>query len=153
MDKHKILFIAIALSFICSAFTALPAGAIDDEAVNGAITVTGDEDPSTETSEVYSEAETVVTSETEETQSNDDNCIDSIDENCQSRPESYDTDPESALEEGLADEPEVICATGDEPGCEDSTEPAMWPFYLSLGALGATIVIVIIINLVGRKKQ
>jgi len=29
----------------------------------------------------------------------------------------------------------------------------MWPLYISLGALGATIILVIIINLFGRKKQ
>jgi len=161
MNKHKLLSLAIALSFMCGALGALPAGAVDDETVNGAITVTGDEDPSTDTSEVYSESETVTTgesetvttSETEGTESADDGCDESADKDCQSRPESYDTELENALDEGLANEPEVICATGDEPGCEEEADPEMWPLYLSLGALGATIILVIIINLVGRRKK
>lgn len=64
---------------------------------------------------------------------------------------------ETELEEGTSGEPEVVCASTDEPGCEDAeiteeTDPETWPLIVSLSALGATIVIVIIINLFGRKK-
>jgi hypothetical protein len=157
MNKHKALFVALAFSFAYSALATLPVGAVN-EAVNGAITVTGDEDPSTGNGEVYTDGEATPISETEgnaieETQPIDDDCIDSTDEDCQSRPETYDTELENALDEGLANEPEVICATGDEPGCEDDTNTEMWPLYISLGALGATIILVIIINLFGRKKK
>lgn len=151
MNKHKALFFALALSFGCGMLTTMPAGAVD-ETVNGEITVSGDEDPSTGGGEVYTE-EVVTTSKTSDAQSVEDDCDEATDENCQSDPERYDTALENALDEGLADEPEVICATADEEGCGEETDPEMWPLYVSLGALGATILLVIIINLIGRKKK
>lgn len=55
---------------------------------------------------------------------------------------------------GTSGEAEVVCASADEPGCEDeATDPEMWPLYLSLGALGATILLVLIINLIGHRKK
>lgn len=36
---------------------------------------------------------------------------------------------------------------------EEETEPALWPMYLSLGALGLAIVVFIILNLFGSKKK
>lgn len=80
---------------------------------------------------------------------------------------------EATLEEGLSGEPEVVCADPTEPGCEESPskevtpdtedeaeleaeteeEPAAWPMILSFSALGATVVLVIIINLIGRKHK
>lgn len=74
---------------------------------------------------------------------------------------------QTILDEGTSGEPEVVCADKSEPGCEDTDsnpeevatdgeeeelEPELWPLILSLSALGATIVFVIIINLFGRKK-
>lgn len=74
---------------------------------------------------------------------------------------------QTILDEGTSGEPEVVCADKSEPGCEDSNttpeevnendettevEPETWPLIVSLSALGATIVFVIIINLFGRKK-
>lgn len=74
---------------------------------------------------------------------------------------------QNVLEEGTADEPLVVCADSSEPGCEDTNsnpeiveedgeteeiEPETWPLIVSLAALGATIVFVIIINLFGRQK-
>lgn len=59
------------------------------------------------------------------------------------------------IHNGTSDEAEVVCADPNERGCEDeAVNPEMWPLYLSLGALGATILFIIIINLVGghRKK-
>lgn len=80
---------------------------------------------------------------------------------------------ETALEEGLSGEPEVVCADPTEPGCEEGPskevtpgtddeaeleseteeEPALWPMVVSLSALGAMVVLVIIINLIGRSHK
>lgn len=58
------------------------------------------------------------------------------------------------IHEGTSGEAEVVCASTDEPGCEDEAiDPEMWPLYISLGALGATILLVIIINLIGHRKK
>lgn len=58
---------------------------------------------------------------------------------------------------GTSGEAEVICADENEPDCtpenEAETEPELWPLILSLSALGFTIVFVIIINLIGRRKK
>jgi len=152
MNKPQALFFALALSLGCSLFVTQPANAVE-ETVNEAITVTGDEDPSTGTAEVYSEEETITTTAEPDATSTQD-CDDTTDEKCQTEAERYDTELENALEEGLANEPEVICATGDEEGCEDAkTEPALWPLYLSLGAIAVTIVVIIVLNLIGRKKR
>lgn len=48
---------------------------------------------------------------------------------------------------------EVETNIGDEESAEEATEPEMWPVYISLGALGATLLLIIIINLVGRKSR
>ena len=162
MNKHKALFLALNLSLGCGILANSSVAAID-EVVNGEITVSGDEDPiNTETSDVYHEennedeegGEAVTTSETDETQPvAEEDCDNSTDENCQTNPERYDTEFENALEEGLANEPEVICATGNEEGCDTASDSEMWPLYISLGALGATVILVIIINLIGRKKK
>lgn len=69
-----------------------------------------------------------------------------------------DINPDSELEDlehnGTSGEPEVVCADPNEPGCEDpAVDPEMWPLYLSLGALGFTILFVIIINLINRRKK
>jgi len=40
----------------------------------------------------------------------------------------------------------------EEANPEEATEPVMWPVYLSLGMLGAMILIFIILNLADRKK-
>lgn len=154
MNKHKALFLALSLSFSCGMLMSLPAAA--DEVVNGEITVSGDEDPITGESEVYNEESgtAVTTSETSESQSTaEEDCDNSTDEDCQTDPERYDTEFENAVEEGLANEPEVICATEDEEGCDTASDSEMWPLYVSLGALGITVVLVFIINLIGRKKK
>lgn len=156
MDKHKVIFLALALSFSCGMLTISPASALD-ETVNGEITVTDDEDPSSGSDVIESsDSDAVITSETEAEGNNtlpEDDCDGTTDEECQSDPERYDTELENALDEGLANEPEVICATGDEEGCADDGDPAVWPLYVSLGALGATIILVLIINLLGRKQK
>lgn len=36
---------------------------------------------------------------------------------------------------------------------EEETEPALWPMYLSLGALGLALIVFIILNLFGGKKR
>lgn len=74
-------------------------------------------------------------------------------------PEMNNTDDlNTVIHEGIADEPEVVCADPTEPGCEDPSikdeeDPALWPLIVSLSALGATVLIVVIINLFGRKKS
>lgn len=84
-------------------------------------------------------------------------------------PNEYDTMPisETELEEGTSGEPEVVCADESEPDCNTSDptpeiveedgetetiDPELWPLILSLSSLGATIILVIIINVFGRKK-
>lgn len=70
-----------------------------------------------------------------------------------------DSKSESELENnidhnGTSGEALVVCASADEPGCTDeAVDPEMWPLYISLGALGATILLVIIINLIGHQKK
>jgi len=151
MNKPQALFFALVLSFGCGLLTALPVSAIE-ETVNEEIIVSGDEDPSTGTTEVYSEEEAVMTEESETTTI--ENCDPTTDENCQTSTERYDTELENALDEGLANEPEVICASDDEEDCEDAeTEPALWPLYISLGAIAITIVVIVVLNLIGRRKR
>lgn len=155
MNKHKALFLTLTLSFGCGILISLPASAVD-EVVNGEITVSGDEDPTTGGGEVYYEesGEAVTTSETDQSQpASDEDCDNSTDEDCQTDPDRYDTELENALEEGLANEPEVICATEDEEGCDTASNSEMWPLYISLGALSATVILILIINLIGRKKK
>lgn len=36
---------------------------------------------------------------------------------------------------------------------EEEVEPAMWPVYVSFGALGVMVLMVIILNLTGKKKK
>lgn len=51
---------------------------------------------------------------------------------------------------------EPACATEDGEGCEEAeeaNEPATWPMYVSLGALGLAVVVFIILNLFGGKKK
>lgn len=60
--------------------------------------------------------------------------------------------------EGTSGEPEVVCADPTEPGCsdpavEEQIDPELWPLIISLAALGATILFVIIINIISRKKR
>lgn len=60
--------------------------------------------------------------------------------------------------EGLSGEPEVVCADENEPDCEsagesEDGEPELWPVYVALGALGAMIILVIIINIIGSRKR
>lgn len=48
---------------------------------------------------------------------------------------------------------EADCAD-DADNCEEPTgEPEMWPMYVSFGALGAAVLIFIILNLFGNKKK
>lgn len=155
MNKHKILMFALALSFSAGIFSALPTSAID-ETVNSEIIVSGDEDPMIDEGEIYTEDPNntpVTTNETAPIAQPEEDCNDTDNEDCQDETERYDTDLENAIDEGLANEPEVICATGDEEDCNNLTDSEMWPLYISLGALGVTIVLVIIINLIGRKKK
>lgn len=46
---------------------------------------------------------------------------------------------------------EVVVADVDEAIVEEA-EPTMWPVYLSLGMLGAMVLVFVILNLTGRKK-
>lgn len=67
----------------------------------------------------------------------------------------FDSNLENEIDHnGTSGEPEVVCADASEPGCEDeAVEPETWTLYLSLGALGATVILIIIINLFGRRKK
>lgn len=60
--------------------------------------------------------------------------------------------------EGTSGEPEVVCADPTEPGCEDAAveneiDPELWPLYLSLAALGLTVIFIIIFNIIGHKRK
>lgn len=48
---------------------------------------------------------------------------------------------------------EIEADADDEESTEEATEPEMWPIYVSLGSLGAAFLLIIIINLVGRKSR
>lgn len=83
------------------------------------------------------------------------------------------TDPNCQTSSGSVAQPEkptgtpiLPDATGEEAADEEMTEedveentdeevgePEMWPVYASLGALGATLILIIIINLTGRKSK
>lgn len=44
--------------------------------------------------------------------------------------------------------------TTDDEATDETSEPEMWPVYVSLGALGGALILVIIINLaLGRKRK
>lgn len=52
----------------------------------------------------------------------------------------------------------IVDADGNIAKCEDEEEsddeePEMWPMYVSLGALGAAILVFIILNLFGKRKH
>lgn len=72
-----------------------------------------------------------------------------------SKPTNETADEITDLEHnGTSGEPEVVCADENEPDCspEDTADPELWPYILSLSALGVTFLVIIIINLFGRKK-
>ncbi len=80
----------------------------------------------------------------------DSGAIECLEENC--------PNADNIEHEGTSGEPEVVCADPNEPGCENAdesaeSEPELWPVYVSLGALGTMIILVIIINLLGGKKR
>lgn len=91
---------------------------------------------------------------------------DCLDENGDLLPNCNPDGPPGTLDEGLADEPEVVCSDEDEPDCADpddpetlnnpedpeTSDPALWPLILSLSVLGGTILFVLIINFAARKK-
>lgn len=83
--------------------------------------------------------------------------IDDIDDSDNEPTDVFDTDTttdDNIDYTGTSGEAEVVCANSDEPGCEDEAiDPEMWPLYISLGALGATILLVFIINLIGHYKK
>lgn len=56
--------------------------------------------------------------------------------------------PEDKCEEGTKCDEAVGDTEDDEEG-----EPQQWPMYVSLGALGAAVVVFIILNLFGGKKK
>lgn len=71
--------------------------------------------------------------------------------------------------EGTSGEPLVVCADKNEPGCENydpsGADPAeqeeedldeetpLWPMFVSFGALGGALVLIIIINIAGRNRK
>lgn len=69
-------------------------------------------------------------------------------------------DLENIEHAGTSGEAEVVCANDEEEDCEiDETEEIeevveeTWPLIVSLSALGATVVIVILLNLLGKRKK
>lgn len=50
----------------------------------------------------------------------------------------------------INDEPDVII---EEEEIEEETEPALWPMYVSLGALGLAVLVFVVLNLCGPKRK
>jgi len=77
--------------------------------------------------------------------------------------EAYNTEamPISEINETTVDDPAdypennkvEITEIEEAEEIEEETEPALWPMYLSLGALGLAILVFIILNLFGRKQK
>lgn len=156
MQITKVLISTLVLSLGCSLVFTSPAQAIE-ETNTEAITVTDEEDPSGSDPVTITEDDLTTTegSTPVEDATGDEDCDQTTDPDCQPAPERVDTeqDLENALDEGLVNEPEVVCADGDESDCEGDSEPEIWPLVLSLSALAVTIVFIIIINLIGRKNR
>lgn len=75
--------------------------------------------------------------------------INDIDDNVPVRDHDYpeanqtDSQPDNSQVEVIEDT-EII---------EEESEPALWPMYLSLGALGLALLVFIVLNLFGGKKR
>ncbi len=59
---------------------------------------------------------------------------------------------ENVIDEGTSGEAEVVCADPDEPGCKEETEVPLWPCIISISAIVATLAVIVVLNLFGRKK-
>jgi len=100
--------------------------------------------------------------------------LDCLEAPCPCMPDEEETNPDCIpvsrnSTTGAIEEPtdpstaggEVVDPTENDPEAdaeveaeeEEAGEPAMWPTYLSLGALGATFILIIIINLASRRKK
>lgn len=144
----------ILASFSPVAVFAEPAPTSDD-IITGTVTIDDDIDSATVT-------DSPAPTDSPQTQ-NPSNCLD---ENGDLLPNCNADDPAGSLDEGLSGEPEVVCTDENEPDCADpddsetlndpedleTSDAAMWPLILSLSALGATILFVLIINFAARKK-
>ena len=65
------------------------------------------------------------------------------------------TELENALEEGLANEPEVVCADvagTTESGCTPEVQTPNWPVAIALGAVGTVAILAVILAVASRKK-
>ena len=52
------------------------------------------------------------------------------------------------------DDSDQYNTTTDDEATDETSDPEMWPVYVSLGALGGALILVIIINLaLGRKRK
>lgn len=155
MNKKLITLAVSALGLIFASLSPIAAFAepvpASDDIITGTVTI----DDNTDSAAV---TETPTSTDTDNpTASETSNCLD---ENGDLLPNCSPDDPSGALDEGLADEPEVVCADENEPDCADpddpenleTSDPAMWPLILSLSALGGTILFVLIINFATRKK-
>lgn len=144
MNKKVIYGAIFTLSLVFSGLNFAPAHA--EETVTGHIELSDDVDTTS------AENTPVTTSDNTEVTSDESDII----------PIS-----ETELEEGTSGEPEVVCADESEPDCNTSNstpevaeedgeteaiDPELWPLILSLSSLGATVVLVIIINVFGHKK-
>ncbi len=151
--------ITLTLAFICASlgfnlFT--PSLVHADENLNTG-TITVEEIDSTPTDQPTEFANPESTdSATPDSTNTPENCLDESGNLI----ECTTTDLENAIEAGSSTEPEVTCTEGEDcPGenieeeVEDASDPEVWPLYLSLGVLGFTIIFVIVINLLNRKRQ
>lgn len=167
MNKKAVFGGIFTLSLAFGGLNFAPASAVEIQPRNEVVTqpITLDDDVDSDTAEDYGAMPVSATTG---------NAVDNIVGDCAAgyvlstagtcvTPEEAET----ILENGTADEPLVVCADASEPGCEDTNatpeiveedgeteeiEPETWPLVISLAALGATVIFVIIINLFGRKK-
>lgn len=149
----KIIFFAITLILSLSCATSLPTFA--------------DDDPSTITSVDEAAIGSGLNTEDVPKPGSEDsasNPVDEANENVAEECLADDCPDAGTIEhEGTSGEPLVVCADENEAGCESSdqgtnpdeaqTEPELWPMWVSLGVLGAMIILVIIINIAGGKRK
>lgn len=163
MNKKVILGTIFTFSLVFSGLNHTTTYALEesisDESANQPIELNDEIEP------VSDESGVMPISETNSTTSTDKTCAEgyiSTPNGCMT-PEEW----QNILDNGTSGESEVVCADKTEPGCEDTDtnpeivdengdteelEPELWPLIVSLSALGATVLFVIIINLFGHQK-
>ncbi len=140
----KVVYSVGALIFAFG-FSATPAHAIV-ECPNGEIA---------ESAELCSEAQATADDEVTGNVSIDTNSEEGIMplDNCEGTDSTNCESADGSIAQPDKPTGEIEADADDEESTEEATEPEMWPVYVSLGSLGAAFLLIIIINLVGRKSR